>query len=81
MIFPPEDTPQIVHRTDTIDYLTIVSGKIELTMVDGGVVELSAGDTAVQLGALHQWWNKTDEPCIMTFVQIGVAPRSPNGPS
>jgi hypothetical protein len=75
LTFPPENQPQVMHRTNTIDYLTVVCGSIDLTMQNAGEVHLEAGDIVVELGAVHQWWNRGDQPCIVTFVQIGVEPR------
>jgi hypothetical protein len=74
-VFPPEKAPQIMHRTDTIDYIVILAGGINLKMADGTDVDLGAGDTLVELGADHQWWVKGDTPCVMAIVMVGVPGR------
>jgi hypothetical protein len=60
------------HRTNTIDYEYIISGRIDLMMEDGTSVTLEAGDVNVQLGGMHQWWNHYEEPCVFAVVMVGV---------
>jgi mannose-6-phosphate isomerase-like protein (cupin superfamily) len=74
-VFPPMEQPEIWHRTDSVDYEYVISGEIDLFMDDGTSVTLRAGDCNVQLGGNHQWWNKSDEPCVMAIVMIGVHPE------
>jgi mannose-6-phosphate isomerase-like protein (cupin superfamily) len=69
----PTEEPSGWHRTNTIDYEFIVSGQIDLHMEDGSSVTLRPGDVNVQLGGMHQWWNRYDEPCVFLLVMIGVA--------
>ncbi|MGO8859706.1 MAG: hypothetical protein ACLQRH_02915 [Acidimicrobiales bacterium] len=69
---PPTPSPSGWHRTSTIDYEYIVSGKIDLAMQDGSVVTLEQGDVNVQLGGVHQWWNRYEEPCVLVIVMVGV---------
>ena len=47
-----------MHRTDTIDYVVVIEGEIDLDM-EGGTVTLRAGDTMVQRGAFHAWINRS----------------------
>jgi len=67
------------HRTNTIDYEYIISGRIDLTMEDGSAVTLEAGDVNIQLGGMHQWWNHYGEPCVFFCVMVGVESDSPPG--
>jgi hypothetical protein len=60
------------HRTNTIDYEYIVSGRIDLLMEDGSSTTLEAGDVNVQLGGMHQWWNRYEEPCVLAIIMVGV---------
>lgn len=69
----PTAEPSVWHRTNTIDYEFFVSGKIDLFMEDGSSVTLRAGDVNVQLGGMHQWWNRYEEPCVFLLAMIGVA--------
>jgi Cupin domain len=68
----PTATPTNWHRTNTIDYEYIVSGRIDLRMEDGSSVTLGPGDVSVQLGGMHQWWNRYEEPCVLVIVMVAV---------
>lgn len=56
------------HRTASMDYAVIISGKIDMELDDGEVVNLKAGDALVQRGTVHNWTNPGTEPCIIAFV-------------
>lgn len=71
-VFPPTGRPEIMHATDTIDYVTVISGSIEVGMEDGSRVLLHAGDTAVQAGGIHQWFNPGDVACEISVVMVGA---------
>ena len=45
------------HRTDSIDYIVVLSGEIEMEL-DDTVVRLKAGDVMVQRGTIHNWVNR-----------------------
>src|SRR5262249_6513437 len=64
------------HRTDSIDYATVISGEIDLEL-DGTSVHLKAGDLLVQRGTIHNWVNKGTAPCVIAFV-LGGQSRSPS---
>ncbi len=67
-----------LHTSDSIDFGYVIEGEIWLEL-DGGVQKrLSAGDTFVQSATRHAWRNKTNKPCTMLFVIVGVS-RSPQG--
>jgi hypothetical protein len=68
----PTPAPTGWHRTNTIDYEYIISGQIDLLMEDGTAVTLQAGDVNVQLGGMHQWWNRYLEPCVIAIIMVGV---------
>jgi hypothetical protein len=80
----PTTTPTSWHRTNTIDYEYIVSGRIDLMMEDGSAVTLEAGDVNIQLGGMHQWWNHYGEPCVFFCVMVGIEsdeePGAPTSP-
>jgi len=59
------------HRTDSIDYLCILSGEIDMD-IDGAEVHLKAGDVMVQRGTIHNWINRGAEPCVIAFVLIAA---------
>ena len=53
------------HRTDSIDYATVISGEIDMELDDGKSVHLKAGDVLVQRGTIHNWVNKGTAPCVI----------------
>ena len=57
------------HRTDSIDYIVIISGEIDMEL-DGSTVHLKAGDVMVQLGTIHNWVNRGTAPCVLAVVLI-----------
>ena len=59
------------HRTDSIDYLCILSGEIDMEF-DGAEVHLKAGDVMVQRGTIHNWINRGSAPCVIAFVLIAA---------
>lgn len=64
------------HRTDSVDLLQVLSGRISL-LLDEGEVELAAGDFAVQQGTWHAWSNRGDEPCALQALMIATGPLAP----
>ena len=61
-----------MHRSDTIDFLYIVSGNVVLRLQDDTSVALAAGDTVVQTGTWHRWENPTAEPCHILAVLLAA---------
>jgi len=59
------------HRTDSIDYATVISGEIDMEL-DGTSVHLKAGDLLVQRGTIHNWVNKGTAPCVIAFVLVAA---------
>ena len=57
------------HRTDSIDYIVVISGEIDMDL-DGSVVHLRAGDVMVQRGTIHNWINNGTAPCVLAVVLI-----------
>ena len=62
-----------MHQTPTIDFAIVISGEIWLEL-DEGEVHLKPGDCVVQRGTMHAWRNRSDRPCVMSFVEFGVGP-------
>jgi quercetin dioxygenase-like cupin family protein len=75
--FGPGVTPRN-HRTDTIDYATVISGEIDMEL-DGTSVHLKAGDVLVQRGTIHNWVNKGTAPCVIAFVLVAAKPVTAGG--
>ena len=61
-----------MHRSETIDLLYVISGRIVLELDGGSKTELAAGDVAVQSGTMHAWRNPYDEPCRVIGVIVGA---------
>ena len=75
--FGPGVTPRN-HRTDTIDYATVISGEIDMEL-DGTSVHLKAGDVLVQRGTIHNWVNNGTVPCVIAFALIAAKPVTVGG--
>ncbi|MBM3343675.1 MAG: cupin domain-containing protein [Betaproteobacteria bacterium] len=59
----------LMHRTQTIDYVLILSGEIYCVLDDTEVL-LKAGDTMIQCGTNHAWSNRSNAPCDIAFILI-----------
>jgi quercetin dioxygenase-like cupin family protein len=66
------------HRTDSIDFATVISGEIDMDL-DGEVVHLKAGDVLVQRGTIHNWINNGSEPCVIAFALVAAKPVTAGG--
>ena len=71
--YPPGNVPRR-HRTETLDYIIVLSGRIEMELDDGQTVALEAGDVLVQRGTYHAWRNPGPEVCRMAFVLVDAVP-------
>ncbi len=63
----------VMHRTETLDYVLVLSGEIEMEM-EGSSVKLKAGDVMVQRGTVHGWYNRGSEVARVAFVLIDAEP-------
>jgi quercetin dioxygenase-like cupin family protein len=70
--FPPGNTGRM-HRTETIDYVIVISGEIDMEM-DDSTVHMTAGDVMVQRGTNHAWVNRGTGPARVAFVLIDAKP-------
>ena len=70
--FPPGNGGRM-HRTETIDYVIVISGEIDMDM-DNSTVRLKAGDVMVQRGTHHAWVNRGTERARLAFVLIDATP-------
>jgi mannose-6-phosphate isomerase-like protein (cupin superfamily) len=68
-IEPDADYQANFHRTDTIDYVIVVKGRL-LMALDKEETELGPGDVVIMRGTGHSWTNVGDETCIVAFVLI-----------
>lgn len=68
-----------VHRTDSIDYIVVMSGEIDMELDEGEAVHLKAGDVMVQRGTVHNWINRGAEPCVMAVILVHADPVQAGG--
>lgn len=65
-----------MRQTPTIDFLVVVSGRMEL-LVEEGSAKLGPGDCVVQRGTRHAWRVVGDEPCTFAAVFLPTAQAVP----
>jgi quercetin dioxygenase-like cupin family protein len=70
--FPPGNAPHL-HRTETLDYVIVLEGEIDMDM-DDSTVTLKAGDVMVQRGTNHAWTNRSAARARVAFVLIDAEP-------
>ena len=70
--FPPGNQPHM-HRTETIDYVIVIEGEIEMDM-DASSVKLKAGDIMIQRGTNHAWANRSGKRARVAFVLVDAVP-------
>ena len=71
--YPPGNIPRM-HRTDTLDYIIVLEGEIEMGLDEGRTVCMQRGDVMIQRGTNHSWANRGPGPCRMAFVLIDAEP-------
>ena len=76
--FPPGNKPHM-HRTETVDYVIVIEGEIEMDM-DDSTVKLKAGDVMVQRGTNHAWANRGNKRARVAFVLIDAEPLGIGSP-
>lgn len=67
-----EPGPDGTHRSNTVDFVAILSGEAWLELDDGKRTLVKAGDTVVQNGTRHAWRNLSDKPCVMAVTLVGA---------
>jgi quercetin dioxygenase-like cupin family protein len=76
--FPPGNHSRM-HRTETVDYVIVLEGKIEMDM-DNSTVKLKQGDVMVQRGTNHAWVNRSDKRARVAFVLVDGEPLGIGNP-
>ena len=80
--FHREEHPDpTMHRTDTVEYEVILSGKVDLELSSGEKRTLTQGNLVVMGGVGHSWKNVYDEPCVIAVVSVGAQPDARDGRS
>jgi len=59
-----------MHKTDTLDYVVLIDGRLTLGLESGEERVLERGDTVVQQGTMHSWRNpsETEVATMVAFV-------------
>jgi quercetin dioxygenase-like cupin family protein len=70
--FPPGNHPGM-HRTETIDYVIVMEGEIEMDM-DDSTIKLKQGDILIQRGTNHAWANRSNKRARVAFMLIDAEP-------
>lgn len=70
--YPPGNSGTM-HRTETLDYVIVLEGEIDMDM-DGSSVHLVAGDVLIQRGTNHAWMNRSAANCRVAFVLVDAEP-------
>jgi quercetin dioxygenase-like cupin family protein len=77
-MLPNSSSP--MHRTNSIDYGIVISGKIELELDNEVFKTIEAGGIIVQRGTIHKWRNpSSEEVCRIVFVLTEAKPFEVNG--
>jgi quercetin dioxygenase-like cupin family protein len=76
--FPPGSRGGM-HRTDSLDYVIVLSGTINMAL-DDGEVTLAAGDVLVQRGTNHSWINRSAAAARIAVVLLDAAPLGIGAP-
>ena len=62
-----------MHKTDTVDYIILLSGQVSLVL-DEGEVAMEPMDVVIQRGTNHAWINHGDEPAVLAGILIDADP-------
>jgi len=62
-----------LHKTETLDFVVVLSGEVWLTLEEGEV-HLAANDCVVTTGVLHGWENRSSAPCLVCGVLLSTTP-------
>jgi mannose-6-phosphate isomerase-like protein (cupin superfamily) len=58
-----------MHKTDTVDYIILLSGRVSM-ILDDGEVDMEPMDVVIQRGTNHAWVNRGDEPAVLAGILI-----------
>lgn len=53
----PEQEEGFLHRTQTVDYIVMLEGELELSLEGGATRMVRKGDIVVQRASMHRWKN------------------------
>jgi hypothetical protein len=70
---------RFTHRTETLDYIIMLSGEIDLELDSGEVAHLKSGDVLLNRGMIHTCVNKGSVSAVMAVIMIDAKPVEVNG--
>jgi uncharacterized cupin superfamily protein len=59
-----------MHKTETLDYVIMLEGEVDMILDDGAEVHMNQGDYMIQRATWHGWVNRSKKPCKIVFVLI-----------
>ncbi len=71
--FPPGN-PVVRHRTETLDYVIVLEGEIDMILDDESSVHLGTGDILIQRATYHAWVNRSEKRARIAVVLIDAVP-------
>ncbi|KIW87173.1 uncharacterized protein Z519_12284 [Cladophialophora bantiana CBS 173.52] len=75
---PGAQTP--MHRTISVDFVTVIEGRVELLLDSGESQVLESGDAIIQRATMHRWKNpSSDKPARFVAVVIDMRAHEVNG--
>jgi quercetin dioxygenase-like cupin family protein len=69
----PPGNPPFLHRTESLDYIIVIEGEIDMDM-DDSTVKLKAGDIVIQRGTHHAWVNRSNKRARLAVVLVDAVP-------
>ena len=70
---------RFTHRTETLDYVLLLSGELDCEFEGGEVAHMKRGDVMIQRGTIHTWVNNGSVPAVIAFIMIDAKPVEVNG--
>ena len=70
---------RFTHRTETADYVVVLSGTIDMELENDEVIHLKPGDVVVQRGTVHTWVNRGSVPAVTAFILLDATPAEVAG--
>ena len=62
----------MMHKTDSLDVIILIKGKVDLLLDDGGPAALKPGDVVIQRATNHAWVNHGPETALLVAVLINA---------
>ncbi len=63
----------MMHKTETVDYIIVIKGEVDMLVDDGEAKGLKPGDVVIQRGTNHAWVNKGTEPALLVAVLMDAS--------